>query len=186
MFETIEFESDDQVKSTPIPDGTTAPLKLRKDRETGTFFKSDGSPVINSGAQRKDPNKHWLSIPFEVAGGEHKGRWASMMLTVDSKDFQFRNTVKVVTGLDLGEPGQKLEFEKFFEALQTGVFDGKLGPEKKRDESGDLQETGFSKCFKLVERVGDRVEDEAPADEDAPMIGLPDLDAAGGDDDIPF
>lgn len=182
MFDTIEFDSDADVKSTPIPDGTTAPVKLRKDRTTGTFFDSEDKPVIKSGQQRKDPSKTWISIPFEVTEGQYKGRWASMMLTVDQKDFQFRNTIKVVTGLDLAQPGQKLEFDKFFEALQVGTFSAKLGPEKRNGE-----ETGFSKCFKLVERVGDRPEDATPSDDSDPMIGLPDInDETAGDDDIPF
>ena len=109
------------------------------------------------------------------------------MLTVDSKDFQFRNTVKQVMGIDLSQPGQRLEFAAFQAALEAGLFEGKLGPEKRKNDAGELEETGFTKCFKLTGQVGTRPEDAPAADTDSPLIGMPsETDDAAGDDEIPF
>lgn len=187
MFDEIVFEADDEVRSS-VPDGTTAVLKLRRDKETGTFDTSEGEWIVRSKPYQRGPNqgKHWMSIPFEVAEGPFKGRWASLMLTIDSKDFQFRSAVKAIMGLDLSEPGVKLELPAFRAALEAGLFEGKLGPEKKRNEAGELEETGYTKCFKLLKKVGERGPDEVAASESA-SIEIPSIDdMAGGDDDIPF
>jgi hypothetical protein len=146
-------------------------------------------------------------VPLEVVSGDHKGRWADLTIfNVNGKDYQFRNLIKVVTGIDLSEDGARLDYEDFKTQARSGVFEAKLGPEKRKKKAGleaekfsrspdfddvaegDLFITGFSKCFKLVKRVRDRVEGEEPliAAAAAATAATTDVPAETGEDDIPF
>lgn len=169
MFEDIEFVSEDELRK-PIPQGTVARVQIRADREgvLGDF---------KTGESKFGP---WVLLPFEVTEGEHRGSWASMMLSVSGKDRKFRRVFQNVTGVDLSEGGS-VSFSDFTEKLVTGVFEAKLGPEKRQGA-----ETGYTTVVELGERVGER-----QGGEDAGTGGRIETTAepvgvGGSDEDIPF
>lgn len=166
--ETIEFASDDELRE-PIPEKTVARIQVRpsKDGELGAF---------PSGESKFGP---WVMVPFEVVEGDHRGEWASMMLSVKGTDRRFRAVVKLVTGLDLTQGGVTLSFADFRERLVSGVFEAELGPERRKGE-----ETGFNAVTRLIARVGDR---PRPAQADSlPVQSTSVAPSDGSDDDIPF
>lgn len=167
MFDELDFEADDDIRK-PIPAGTTANVQIRamKDMPLGEF---------KSGKSEYGP---WMVLPFEVVDGEHKGQWASMMLSVKTSDYKFRNIFEVVTGIDVSQGG-KVRFEDFRDKLVSGVFEAELGPEVR-----DKKETGYNRVFKLTERVGDRdVTAESSVQADSQSVD--DLDDTDSED-IPF
>jgi hypothetical protein len=172
----LDFESDDQLPEQEyerkrIPPKTKAQVKVRPDREgnLGDF---------RHGESQYGP---WMIIPFEVVDGDYAGEWASMIINLKTNDRRFRKVFEVVTGIDVSEGGS-VGFEDFKAKLVSGVFEAELGPETKKNSDGEPEETGYTKVFRLDERVADRdgavasaSDAEAPAFED-------DLE----DEDTPF
>jgi hypothetical protein len=169
LDETISFVSDDELRQA-VPAGTVALAQIRPNK--------DGELVIRDGVSEFGP---WLGCNFEVIEGEHKGEWASLMLTVKPTDRKFRAVFVAVTGEDISG-GKDVSFNDFKNQMLSGVFEVELGPEKKR---GEL--TGYTSVLKVVRRVRDRdgaatattATAAAPTIESAPV-------SAVADDDIPF
>jgi hypothetical protein len=178
-FEGVEFDfesedslPDQEYERKPVPAGTKATVRIRqeKDRDLGDF---------RSGESQYGP---WMIIPFEVSEGEFTGEWASMIINLKTSDRKFRKVFEVVTGIDVSEGG-KVSFDDFKDKLVSSTFQAELGPEKRKNASGDLEETGYTKVYKLEERVGD-VTRATASDEVAPAApeGEEDID----DEDVPF
>lgn len=167
MFEDIEFVPEDEMKK-PLAAGTEATIQVRADRD-GTL-----------GEFRTGESKFgkWMLVPFEVVDGEHHGAWASLMLSVSGTDRKFRRVFQAVTGVDLTQ-GATVSFGDFKEQLISGVFEAKLGPEKRQGK-----ETGFTTVVELGERVGER--DNASASAPAIAATPEPVPAGAGDEDIPF
>ena len=160
----------DEYERKRIPPKTQAPVKVRPDRDgkLGDF---------RSGESQYGP---WMIIPFEVAEGEYAGEWASMIVNLKPTDRRFRRVFEVVTGIDISSGGS-VSFEEFKEKLVSGVFQAELGPETRKNEAGDPEETGYTKVYRLDERVGDREVGDTGSDMEAPAPE-PDFD----DEDTPF
>lgn len=173
----MEFGSEEDLPSggyekRRVPEGTVAGVKVRPDRDgnLGEF---------KSGESQYGP---WMVVPFEIVDGEFAGEWCSMIMTVKPEDRRFRKIVEVVTGTDISSGGS-LSFEDFRDKLIAGVFKAELGPETRKNDAGEPEETGYTKVFKLEERVGDR--EDSPADSGASDQDAPALDDEG-DEDVPF
>lgn len=168
MFdETLDFEAETDVRKRP-PAGTIAMVRIRPDRDGNLGqFKSG----------KHEEYGPWMSIPFEVTEGEYKGEWAGMMLNLKTTDVRFRRTFEIVTGIDVKD-GAKVSSDEFTAKLVSGVFEAEIGPEKRRGE-----ETGYTQCYKLLRRVGERdTAASAASDGDVPAIGESDEH----DEDVPF
>jgi hypothetical protein len=166
LDETISFVPEDELpKREALPAGTVALIAIRANRE--------GVRELNDGVSEYGP---WLSCPFEVIEGEHKGDWAGLMLTIKPDNYKFRAVFTAVTGVDIAG-GKDVSFTKFKEQMLGGVFEAELGPGKKK---GEL--TGFTEVTKILRRVRDfdGVSEESAA---APTI---EPAAAASDEDIPF
>lgn len=167
MFEDIEFVPDNELRQ-PLPAGTEARVQVRPDR--------DG--VLGDFKTGESKFGKWMLVPFEVVDGEHEGAWASVMLSVSGTDRKFRHVFHNVTGVDLSQ-GASVSFAEFKEKLLSGVFEAKLGPEKRKGE-----QTGFTTVVELGARVGERQknggEDDRITAGDEPVL------VGGSDEDIPF
>lgn len=174
----FEFESEaelpeDEFERKRIPEDTVALVQVRaeKDRELGDF---------RHGESQYGP---WMIIPFEVAEGEYKGEWASMMTNPKTSDRRFRRLFEVVTGVDISKGGS-MSYEEFKEKLLSGVFKAKLGPEKRKNkETGELEETGYTRVFEIISKEGERENPTVGAGSDTDVPGD---SAEVADDDIPF
>ena len=160
----FENESEVDVRKRP-PAGTVAHVQIRPDRDGNLGDFKRGS---------HEEFGPWMSIPFEVTEGEYKGEWASMMLNLKTTDVRFRRTFEITTGVDVSQ-GAQVSFNDFTDKLVSGIFEAEIGPEKRRGE-----ETGYTQCYKLLRRVGERDGQVSASDGDVPAIG------ASDDEDVPF
>lgn len=170
MFEdeVLDFEADSEIRKQP-PAGTIAMVQVRPDRDgnLGDF---------KNGRSEYGP---WMLLPFEVTEGEYKGQWASMMISVKTTDPRFRSTFEVATGIDIKD-GAQVSFSDFKDKLISGVFEAEIGPERRK---GQETGSGYTQCFKLIRRVGDRdAAGAAASDNEVPVIGESDEH----DEDVPF
>jgi hypothetical protein len=161
-----DTELEDEMYKKP-PAGTVAMVQVRADKDgtLGNFRRGNHAEY-----------GPWMSIQLEVAEGEYKGTWCSMMLNLSEKDRKFRKTFEVITGVDVSG-GARVSEEEFLAKLVSGIFEAEIGPEVKKGE-----ETGYTRCFKLVRRVRDR---DAAAAADTSDTNVP---AIGEDheEDLPF
>lgn len=166
---TIDFVPNSKLPSG-APDGTIARVRIRPDQDgqLGNFKsgKSDYGP--------------WILLPFEVVDGQHRGDWASIVLSVKPEDRRFRAVFSVVTGVNVSQ-GATVTFAEFKDKLVSGVFQAELGPEKRKNEP-----TGYTAVKRLIERVGERDELSSDAGSAPAPIPVETGGAAVGDDDIPF
>jgi hypothetical protein len=172
MFEDIEFVPEEEINDRP-PEGTTAIVKVRPER--------DG--VLGEFRTGESKYGKWMLVPFEVTAGEYSGSWASLMLSVDGKDRRFRAVFQAVTGADITQ-GASVSFADFRDKLITGLFEAKLGPEKRKGE-----ETGFTSVIRLERRVGERDDEfagEAVTAVDPIDASTVSASTGTSDEDIPF
>lgn len=152
MMGDIEFPADDDM----IPDGTEAFVVVRVE---------DGEIKYREGINKN--NKPWRSYPFIVEGGEYDGRYVSLMLTIDPKNFFFRRDVTALTGIDVSG-GARVSGEVLEEKLRTGRF--RVG----------LKQSGQ---YLNIDGIKERFEYEAPENPSIP-VGGPSED--NPEEDIPF
>lgn len=146
-----DFLPDDDIK---ITEGTEA---------TVTALVRDGKLLVH---KRTTTGKDLLSIQFQIADGQYKGRRASMTLWPDPNNFAFRNQVQALTGINIAS-GERAGMEDISSALDKFSYKVKLG----------IDRNGYT-VVKYVDGRTDKIEVES-----AQTIGESSYD---DDEDIPF
>lgn len=159
MFDSLEFPADDQLRQ-PVEEGTIVNARARRNEE--------GEVDIRQGKSDYGP---WISIPMVVVGGEHDGRYASHIVTVNPSSPKFREMFEVITGIDVSK-GAKIDKDQFKVALTEGTFELEVGPSKKNPS--------YTEVKRFVRKVDGVAAPASPATEAAPAASTTD------DDDIPF
>lgn len=157
----MEFPSEDEVRNGPIEKGTEAIVRIK--------LEDDGTIDFREGTTKS--NKPFRRYTFVVQGGVNDGRWATLFLTLDPKNFFFRRDVSALTGVDLSQGG-RVDDTLFQEKLRTGEFKVKLSSNAKDD-----------KIYVNVDEVIGRTEITPEA---TPQIPVGDAVPVAEDDDIPF
>lgn len=164
MSDSWDFAADDEIG---IPAGTRATVNAVPNRD-GDWIRQ--GTTNKTGAQ-------FLSIQFQVIGGDHAGQKCGLTLWPNPTDRRFRAQISTLLGIDISN-GAKANMDDLLGALQQNSYDVEIG----------TNQSGYTDVTKLIERVdrqggADVLIGEEPAAIASETSGS---DAASGDEDFPF